>query len=83
MTYRELADRLRRRFREAEGIVLKNRPPEKKVRWFKTRCPKCNSKIEYSPKSDWNGLLRCGECGHEFRLSLLDHFTIEYEDEVS
>lgn len=87
MTYKELGDRFRRAFaeraREAEGLELKDRPPEKKVTWFKTKCPKCKEPIRYSPKENWDGLLKCGSCGHLFRLSILDHFSVELRDEVS
>lgn len=72
-----------RRFIQAEGQTLKDRPPEKQVKWFKTRCPECGVKVEYSLKPNWNGQLKCGTCQHEFRLTLLDHFSIEFEEEMS
>lgn len=80
MTYDEFAERLRKRFLDAEGQVLKDRPPEKKRRWINTICPKCKVQVKFSPKTNWDGLLKCGECGHEFRLSLLTRFTIRYTE---
>lgn len=82
MSNRDLADYLRRRFEKAEGQVLKDRPPEKQVKWYKTRCLECKEPIRYSPRENWDGLLKCGSCGHLFRLSILDHFSVEFRDEV-
>ena len=82
MSNKDLADYLRRRFEKAEGQVLKDRPPEKQVKWYKTRCPKCKEPVVYAPKENWDGLLKCGSCGHLFRLSILDHFSVEFRDEV-
>ncbi len=80
MSYRDI---LKDRFEKAEGQVLKDRPQEKpkKIRWFRTRCPACDHVVEYSPKEDWDGRLTCPQCQHSFRLVLLDHFSIEYEEE--
>ena len=74
---------LAKRFRWAEGQALKDRPPEIRRKWFKTRCPGCKEQVQYSPKENWDGLLRCGSCGHEFRLAILDHFSIEFEKVVN
>ncbi len=83
MSYEDLADRLRKRFLDAEGQTLKDRPPEKnkKVRWFKTHCPKCDYEVEYAPKENWDGQLTCPQCQNNFQLTLLSHFAIEYRDE--
>lgn len=78
MTYHDI---LKKRFEQAEGQILKERPPEKKIKWFKTRCPECGAKVEYSPKPNWDGMLTCGSCQHNFRLAILNHFSIEYEEE--
>ena len=69
MSYPELAERLRKAFK-------------KKTKWFKTQCPRCDKKVEYQPGKNWDGRLRCGECGHVFTLLILDHFMIEYRDEA-
>ena len=69
MSYPELAERLRKAF--------------KKRRWFKTICPSCGEEVQYAPKENWNGKLKCGNCQHEFTLLILDHFVIEYRDEAT
>ena len=77
LSYRDI---LKDRFDKAEGQVLKDRPPEIKRKWFKTRYPECGESIRYAPKENWNVQLKCGSYQHEFRLALLSHFSIEYRD---
>lgn len=68
-------DEIARRFLLAEGQDLKDRPEPKKRKWLKTRCPHCRKKVEYSPKKNFKGELRCGNCGKKFNITVLDHFN--------
>ena len=69
MSYPELAERLRKAFG--------------KRKWFRTICPECGERVEYAPKENWDGKLNCKSCKNDFTLLILDHFTIEFRDEVN
>ena len=70
MTYRELAKRLRKRFREAEGQQLKDlyRPNEEKKHWLTTYCTHCGYKIQFIPTEEYRGRLKCPDCGTFFNV---------------
>ena len=57
---------LAHRYRQAERQTLRDRPPEKKREWQKTRCTHCGYKIQYIPTDEWRGRLRCPDCGEIF-----------------
>lgn len=71
-----------KRIREAERIAQRKRyhPPEEKVKWLSTTCPHCEAKVKYSPKPGFKGELYWGTCGKKFTLTMLDQFTITYEE---
>jgi rubrerythrin len=61
---------------EAERIERQHQyRPEEKVKWLRVKCPFCGYKFEHSPKPDWDGRLRCPECGKVFKLTRLDDFS--------
>jgi len=68
------SDDIERRFREAEKTLLKSRPPEKHHKWLRTKCPKCDYRIDYDPKPDWSGTLKCPTCGKVFKVVRLNDF---------
>lgn len=70
-------DIIARRFREAERLTLRDRPPEEKRQWLKTFCPNCKAKVEYAPREYFRGALYCGNCGKSFKLTRLDDFVEE------
>ncbi len=47
-----------------------------RYRWFKVRCRNCGEVIKYTPKEDWNGLLKCPRCGNVFKVRRLEDFTL-------
>ena len=64
-----------RRFLEAEKISRKTLWKDKpKIVYHTTYCPKCQRKVEYSPRSEFRGNLKCPHCHHEFKLSRLEDF---------
>ena len=69
--------RVTERILEAERLEKKRilEPPKRK--WIKTNCPSCGYKIEYVPKKEFTGELRCPECGHTFKVSRLDSYFKE------
>lgn len=69
---RTLADR----FVWAEGQVTRDRPPEKK-KWKIVYCPSCQKKVEYLPKAEWRGMLKCPHCEVTFKVPSLDGFVEE------
>lgn len=44
-------------------------------------CPYCNT--EYEPMDLEEGYIKCGECGHEFRLSIMPNFYTYTREEYS
>lgn len=71
-------DELRKRFEKAEGQLLRDGyRDEPKRKWRKARCPKCGYRIDYDPKPDWSGELKCPDCGHIFKVPRLDSYLEE------
>jgi len=67
---------LARRFKWAEGRVLRDRPPERRVEWQVTHCSSCQKRVEYSPKKkNWDRKLLCPHCGRVFEVPRLDWFV--------
>lgn len=64
---------MREMFALADSQTVKDRVPEKKRKWRTTRCPN-GHKIEYVPKENFTGDLRCPTCGKSFHLVRLDDF---------
>ena len=66
-----------RRLDEAERLYKKHYSVEKPKSkdYLKTFCPKCQKKVEYRPKKDWNGMLKCPHCYEVFRLTRLEDFS--------
>ncbi len=73
MTERDLA----RRFRQAEKLTLRDRPPERKYKWLKAHCTHCGALVQYAPKKYFRGGLYCGSCGKSFHLTRLEDFMEE------
>jgi len=46
----------------------------KKEEWRKARCPRCNYVIEYRPKEGFDGILKCPDCGKQFRVVGLEEY---------
>lgn len=70
----DLPDNLRDRFLEAEKRVRReDYVPREKVEWRTVYCPKCQKKVEYFPKENFNGLVKCS-CGAIVRVPSLDGF---------
>jgi rubrerythrin len=59
----------------ARKIELQSRPDRKKRRWLKHNCQKCGYLIEYEPKPDFSGELRCPHCGSTVKVSRLDDYS--------
>ena len=67
-------DRLRERFLKAEGRIKREQyQPQRK--WKTTNCLGCGKKVEYIPKDQFNGTLKCPECGTRFLVPSLDKFV--------
>ena len=47
---------------------------KKEIEWKITYCPRCQSKIQYSPSMNFKGKLRCNHCGYEFLVPSLDKY---------
>ena len=71
-------DRLREMLEKAESQTLKDGYRDSpKRKWLKTKCPKCGYRIQYDPKPDWSGELRCPDCGRIFKVPRLDTYLEE------
>jgi hypothetical protein len=64
-----------RKFREAERLGVQHEYHPVKRNWRRVYCPKCQHKIEYVPRPNWNGMVKCVECGCVFKAPCLDDFT--------
>lgn len=68
-------DRLRERFEKAEGQILKDGYRDKpNQKFLKARCPHCGYVVQYSPKENFKGDLRCPNCSKTFHVIRLDDF---------
>lgn len=68
-------DKLRERFEKAEGQIKRDNYREQpKKKWLRTKCSHCGYEIDYSPKDDFDGDLRCPTCGKNFHISRMDDF---------
>lgn len=47
---------------------------QKKEEWRKARCPRCSYVVTYHPKGGFNGILKCPDCGKDFRTARLDDY---------
>jgi len=47
---------------------------QQKEEWRKVHCPQCRYIIEYQPKEDFDGILKCPDCGKRFRVVGLEDF---------
>ncbi len=65
---------IERRVLEAEKIDKRNRPDKVKRKWRTDHCPKCQRKVEYFPRKNFTGDLKCLHCGEVFRAPSLDSF---------
>lgn len=72
-----MSDIIERRVLWAEGQLLRDRPPERKIKWLKTHCTHCGALVEYAPREYFRGALHCGHCGKPFHMSRLDDFMGE------
>jgi hypothetical protein len=71
----------RQRQQPSRARVLKDRSPERKMKWLKTHCTHCGTLVEYASKEYFRGALYCGNCGKAFKLTRLDDFVEEARDE--
>ena len=67
-------EELARRFRQAEKLYIKAQYEKPKIKYLKTHCLRCQKIVEYKPKDNFKGRLKCPHCGKEFRLFRLDDF---------
>jgi len=57
-------------------IMREDYIPRKKIKWRIVYCPKCQAKVEYVPrdKNNFNGTMKCPNCGTRFKVPSLDGF---------
>ena len=67
-------EELARRFRDAEKLYVKAQYKKPKIKYLKTHCLHCQKIIEYVPKDNFKGRLKCPHYGKEFHLFRLDDF---------